>query len=294
MAASNGFVLIGFGIYDPASPNILFKSKSTDRASCDSYYCEKIESCPLLKKKQCINLLFFGPKCPHGYKQREEGPTKRSRNCKTWIQSKIELTKNCQYAVNNRPPDKVVEVGDWIYLPYSHIDMNKNIPVLAHSGFMVSGSPFIKKEQFTVETVKSIVDFKPQAAFGGEIKEYQQKTVPTFLTHLKEVFPQLYDLLSKECVQKYLPNGIANYVGRKALLFTTAPWDNISIDKNYAFKWDGQKLHSVKYATLWLDIVDENNKRSIDDISVVITPNKNTIIKIEDNQQVTEQTIFID
>ncbi len=288
--------IIGSFIYDPFDS--FFKTKSTDKPFYELYYCDRPNSCDLLKARQCINVKLFSARCVHGRVNRNEGPSKKSKNCKMWIKEARETLKQYPNLIDNSyPPDKMAVVGDHIYVPYSFLDMNQKVPIRQHSQFMSSGSPFIKKEDFTLATIESIVNFRPHALMsGGEIKDYQEKVVPMFLIHLKERFGELYNSLiaaNPQFVEKYNLDDGRNNVGRKALLITTKPYDNIIIDK-HIFKWDGEKLHSIKFDTTWIDVVDQNRHKSIDEISVTIKPNKNTIIKIQDVAQISKDTVFVD
>jgi hypothetical protein len=273
--------------------NALFKSHRNDPATCEIYFCEMADTCPLLKKRQCINKRIMGPKCPHGHCRTMTGPTKRSSKLTSWLKDR-EKEFAGMFATLSSPPDKVVEIGDWVYLPYSHMDMNKAVPFNQHSCLFVSGSPFIKKEIFTVELIKCIVDFHPYALMGGEITTYQEEVVPKFLVHLEEVYPFLYTTLvqaNPHYIAKYsLQN--KNYVGRTALLRTVAPCV-LEIGKN-KWKWDGQQLASLSFDTLWIDVLDENRIKAIDSINVTITPSEKAVVKITNNEQVTPTTVLID
>lgn len=272
----------------------LFKYPAKDPATCEVYYCEKAESCGLLQKGQCIHASFLGPRCPHGYVRKETGPTKYARSCSDWVRKKRDEFKDVLGKVRSSPSHKIVEVGDWIYLPYSHLDMNEKLPIIAHSHLFVSGSPFMKKYDFTIEVIKRIVDFRPYALMGGEITDYQKKEVPKFLLHLSETYPELYKQLldaNPEYVERYNLT-VKNYVGRKALLKTTNPF-NIEIGK-HKFQWNGETLVSISFDPLWIDVVDENDRKAIDKIDVKIVPSDKAAIKIVSNDQVNPNTVFLD
>lgn len=196
--------------------------------------------------------------------------------------------------VSGSPPDKIVEVGDWLYLPYAHLDMNKNLPIECHSSLFISGKPFMKKADFTLTIIKSIVDFHPFALMGGEITCYQKEIVPKFLGHLQEIYPDLYKQLldaNPQYVEKYsLVN--KNYIGRKALLKTTKP--SIIVVGKHTFRWDGKALTSLKFDPLWIDVQDQNQVKAIEQIDVRIVPSDKAVIKITSNDQVSPTTVFVD
>ena len=153
----NKFKAIHAHVFNPK--NALFKFGRSEPAKCTVYYCEKSETCPLLKKGQCINNSFLGPKCVYGYRRSEEGFTPRSQKFGKWISDKKEEHKDILNRADGYVPDKMVEIGEYLYLPYAHMDMNERVPFLKHSALFVSGQPFIKKDIFNIELIKTIVDF---------------------------------------------------------------------------------------------------------------------------------------
>lgn len=272
----------------------LFKFSANDPATCKVFYCERSETCEILKRGQCINNAIFASKCPHGYVSQESGPTKRARSCSSWVAKKREEFRPYFGKLAGSPPDKMVVVGDWLFLPYSHLDMNKNLPILGHSALFISGRPFLKKEEFTISVIKCVVDFHPYALMGGEIESYQKEVVPKFLAHLEEVFVELYKQLLVEnphYVERY--NLVAkNYIGRMALLKTINP-SQVDIGK-HTFQWNGMSLTSLKFDPLWIDVQDQNRTKAIDQINVLIVPSDKAVIKIVSNDQVSAKTVFVD
>jgi hypothetical protein len=286
-------VPINVHVWSPLEKSV-FKRPAKDPATCEVFYCEKADTCPLLKQGQCINKSFMGPKCPHGYVSKEAGPTKLSKKCSTWVREKRAEYAHVKNRVNGSPPDKMVEIGDWIYLPYSFMDMNKNVPIAGHSSLFISGRPFMQKSAFTLEVIKSIVDFHPQALMGGEIKDYQEKSVPKFLAHLQEIYPDLYKQLleaNPHYVERYKLTA-KSYVGRLALLKTTKP--HTVVTGKHTFQWDGTRLTSLVFDPLWIDVQDHNQCKAIEKIDVTIVPKDSAVIRIASNDQVSPTTVFVD
>jgi len=280
-------------IWSPLDKSI-FKWKASDPATCKVFYCSMADTCPLLKKKQCINDTIIGPRCVYGYVSNDTGPTKRAKKCYAWVQEQRKKYGHLIGKIISSPPNKMAHIGEWVYVPYSHLDMNANIPIKAHSSLFISGSPFIKFTDFTIDTITKIVNFRPYSLAGGEITDYQLKEVPKFLSHLSEVFPLLYKQLleaNPQYVEKYKLTSIS-YIGRKALLKTINP--SVVEFGKHTFNWDGTQLKSIQFDTLWIDIVDETQRRSIDKIDVTIVPSDKTIVKIVSNDQINPDTIFVD
>jgi hypothetical protein len=280
-------------IWSPLDKSI-FKFPAQDPAECTVFYCDKADTCQLLKRGQCINKLIWGPKCPHGYVRQENGPTKKSKNCASWVAEKRKEFSHLIGKVQGTPPHKIAEVGDWIYIPYAHVDMNKDLPIERHSSLFVSGTPFLRKESFTIPVIQSIVNFRPMSLMGGEITSYQKEEIPKFLIHLEEAFPDLYNQLldtNPHYVTRY--NLVKkSYVGRTALLKTTKA-ATLQIGK-HTFEWNGNVLTSLKFDPLWIDVKDQNGCKAIEQINVSIVPTDTATIKIESNDQVSPDTVFVD
>ena len=288
---------IHFHIYDPRERQLFFKSKANDHAKAYIIKCGNSENCDLFKKGQCAWKPTFGfTRCPHGTYQELQGPTKRARSIGEWVRKLREEYKGVPYI--KEPVDKIAVVGDYIYAPYSHANMNEKVPYLSKGGAFMSGSDLIKKEDWTLETIQKIIDFVPYALFGGAITDYQQKIVPKFLLHLEEVMPGMYSELIKvrpEYLVRYnLIN--KNHVGRKALLKTISPCtftSKGSREGNYrvTWVWDGKVLTTNSehaYNSTWGDV------DNADGIALTLTPSDRTIFVITDNAQVNPQTVFVD
>jgi len=269
----------------------LFKPKASDPAECTVFYCQIPESCPLLKEGQCIHKQIFGSRCPYGYVRKEAGPTKRSKKCFEWIKQKKELHAAILGKIKGSPPYRMVEIGEYVYLPYSHADLNKDVPFLRHNLYLTVGSPYVKREAFTIEVIKSMVSFRPQALMGGEIRDYQTKIVPKFVDDLRECYPQLYYQLVDALPQYALKE--RNFVGRKALLFTVLP-SNVDMGGD-VWKWDGASLElNDPKKLLFSHIENRNGSNAIKSISIKVVPNEDAVTKILRNDQVSNETRFVD
>lgn len=260
----------------------------TGKSECKVHFCQLPDQCPLLKNKQCILNLLLGPGCPYGQIRVETGMTKRARGFHKWIHEKKEKYNSVLGALSS-PPEKMSQIGGWIYLPYPHIDMNGEINWLRQSLYFVSGRPFIKFEDFTLRTIKSIVEFRPQSLLGGEITDYQKIHVPKFIEHLQEVFPYHYAELIKHLPQYAIQ--VKNYIGRKALLHTVNPG---TVDMGGTkYEWDGMGLSSSEEsAALLSGVYDRNGRRAI--LRVLIRPTGDAVTKIIRNDQVSINTQFVD
>ncbi len=166
-------------VFDPR--HALFKQPRNARAQCTTIWC-KLESCVLRDAGSCSLCVLFGSSCPYGRLSREVGPTPRAQKFSTWIRERKEAYKDTPLL--GCPASRLAFIGEWVYLPYAHMDMKKS---LEFTGKM------LRKEEWTIGTVLQLIDFRPQPLFGyGEIASYQQKHVPLFLSHLREVDPVMW------------------------------------------------------------------------------------------------------
>ena len=194
---------------------ILRSGKDRERAEADEYMCGYAD-CPLRKQNRCIQLQgFISPRCPYGKIRGHDGPTKRSRDHLGWVKGwKKEAEKYGDWTGWN----KVAYIGDYVYLPYPHMDSDRlpygqvPLPFQDYSNFMHSSDkPFIPRNSFNAEMVVRAAKLRPQAMVGGTITKYVYEIVPQFLLDLLELDPGLFDEAVSlepsllERINKYLP-----------------------------------------------------------------------------------------
>ncbi len=281
--------LISVTIWDPATA--LFKQSANARAEATFYYCQNPTECKLFNKhKQCVMFFSLGPNCVYGRRQVNVGPTKRSKNFRTWLENMNSSYKEVRDAIKGWPPEKMAEIGEYVYLPYSFMGLNNKVPFLATSGFGFAGKPFVKTEDFTVETIKEILNFRAMSLSGGEILEYRTKSIPLFLKHLKELYPHLYDRVIIDFPQF---QALVSNVNRTAFLNTVQP-GVVILDKE-EWWWDGKQLTQMaESSTKSFGVVDINRRVAIKKIAITITPAESAVIKITREDQVGDNTAFVD
>ena len=280
--------IIGATVYDPMAPSIFGKPNKNEKAECRTISCT-CPDCPLLAKKECIKTGIFGGYCPYGTTSYEKGYSWRAKNFNKWIQEKKEEYKGITWP--KYPTRKIAFIGDYVYLPYTHMDMCDKIPILQKSSLFINGRPFIKKDEWTLQVVEILLDFRPQAMMGGEITSYQKEEVPKFLQHLREVDPDMWAALIKKRPEL---DKAPDYVGRKALVKTLAP--NITIppyDKRYPveWKWDGTYLTTQSehvYSGTWGGHIRGKERW------IKVQPSDTDSIVVKDNSWVNSQTILVD
>lgn len=272
-------------VFDPTQPSIFGKSKASKPARATTVTCS-CESCPLLSQKQCVMLRILGDNCPYGTRRTESGPTRRAAKFHSWIS---ERRKRSVSKVTNPPPQKLTFIGDYVFLPYSHANMCTAVPFGKHSTGFNSGSDFMKREYWTLANLLKLIDFRPQALFGGEISSYQKESVPLLIQHVREVDGEMWSQLIAARPQYDVA---PNYVGRKALVRTLAyPITIPAKDSRYpvSWAWDGQKLTTTSvnaYSDTWGGVKPES-------LIMELAPDERAEVVVKDNSWVTSETVFV-
>lgn len=272
--------LIHCYIFNPATH--LFKQPANTKAECRLLFCNNKSNCAVHARGECIMIGgLFGGSCPYGSRRTDIGPTRRARSFSTWIRTKQAFYKETPFLDN--PTTKLAIIGDYVYLPYSFMSMNKNVPFVSHSSFMSQGIPLVPLGDFkTKEIIDSILSFRPQALMGGEIKDYQKDSVPKFKMHLLECVPEIYEEFIGEPVKDI------SYVGRKAYISSLKDGVTIQAERgngDYLIK-DGWLVSTN--AKIFLSFV------RYDEVELRLKPKLDQVVTITDNTQVDADTKFKD
>jgi hypothetical protein len=270
--------LINAHIFHPAFKDV--------KERCELTFCDNAENCPLLKKGKCVQNIgiFGGVNCPHGKNQIEYGFTKRAQHFRGWMHDKEKqyadvLEKvDCKYAY-----EKLVDLGDYVYLPYPHITNYVNsLP-------FVVNSHFVKKEDFTPAIMMSIIGFRPEALFGGTITSFQEKEAPRFVEHLMTEMPEKYAELIEQYpdIKTRFSKEKMNYVKRKAILSTVKIGAEFKDYLGNICVWDGEYFTCENWNSSFLPFHCKT-------ASIKAKPKENDTIEITDNNQVDDKTRFVD
>lgn len=266
-------------VFDPR--NSLFKQAKSSKAECHTVLCV-LDECELRNRGECATRNIFGH-CPYGKSRCEVGPTRRAGGFGKWVHDRKERFKEVDYL--NPAKQKLAFIGDYVYLPYAHMNMLKDddIPGL--------GSLFVPRDMWTVEAVLKLIDFRPRALFTyQEIASYQSEVVPKFIAHIRESDPVMWSLL----IEKRPSLDIApNYVGRVAIIKTLKHPIKIRPYKPeypVAWEWDGTKLRTTSvhaYGSTWGHLKAQS-------AVVEIVPADDATVVVESNEWVTSETRFVD
>ena len=274
---------VHFNVFTPH--NAIFKSSRKEKAETQVILCGRPDDCELLKRGECSLRSAFGwHKCPYGYFRKDEGFTPKARAYTTWISDRKKKYEGVPYLKDHS--EVLAFVGDYVFLPYSHMDMADVGFIQKNTGFLGHGCAFLKKEKFTVENIEYLIHFHPQAWMGGEIPDYQKESVPKFVKHLQEKCPDLfkklleYDPSVQDIINKY------SYKGRKAILQTLTPNIGKFVDIHKGeWVWDGEYLASLNAHASFM-LVDK-----FDEIKV--KPKPGATVTITEDAQVNDKTEFL-
>ena len=130
-----------------------------------------------------------------------------------------------------------------------------------------------------------MINYKPQAAFGGTITNYRNSEIPALLLDLKIEFPQLYqDLMAASPVAAEIGSKLT-YRGKKAYVTTLLP-GNVDLQRNSStpktYFWNGS------YLAADVTLYDKSKAKEL------IQPSKETSVMIVDDSSVTNKTVFVD
>lgn len=272
--------------------NTVFKQKASEKSKLTLVSCNNKDNCSLYKNGQCSLIGMFYDRCQYGKRTQTDGFTKKASKYNSWINENQEKYKDVLNKLKSATK-KIAIVGDYVYLPYAHLNMNKNLPFNNFGGFMSDGDKFMLITDFTDEVIHSIITFLPQSLMGGPIYSYMKEVVPTFITHLIEVFPDRV----KSFIEKY--PSLESYfvvkspIGRKALLHSLKPGtvvtkyhDNNKL-KTQHWTWDGEYLTSIDCGFNFAIV-------EYDECVVKLKPKEKEIVIITNENQVDNNTIYID
>lgn len=254
--------------------------------------CDTHEKCSYYQNGHCLLVRAFGSTgCKFGSVSTIKGYTSRA---KKYGEFKRKWQEHENYGKLKHPPTKLGLIDGFIVFPYPHVRIEQSETgkwVLKDPSFS-NRKPYIPIDEFTSDLIYRICSYKPQAMMGGTIRSYQEETVPLFLAHLKEILPDKYESFIKAYPQ--FGKKEINYVGRKALLKTIQPSTIYRKSRQYPelsseWYWDGEFLIYQNGYVSGFSVIDHYE---IEEIK--LKPSDEATVVITDNEQVTEDTVFVD
>ena len=261
-------------------------SKKSKRPFVYSISCSA-ESCELRDRGECELMKIFAEGCPHGRASRQDGPTRRARSYSQWIRDSRE---RCAKAPALKMPEpRLARCGDHFWLPYPFMRFDAGTTTMPRVPAWRSLSSMLPAEALTVDLMRTILDYRPQALMGGEITDYQKKDVPAFLQHLSEQEPELWATMCEAIPSLVGRVARASAVGRKAILSTLTPnVGEFGGRGRVKWKWDGEWLSSEGATVLSSPI-----PLSADAKMVKVQPPDGLAVEVTDDRQVNEGTEFV-
>lgn len=262
-----------------------FKGKATDPFIGHVFYCEKHETCELHKKGQCALAEFLLQRCPYGNRVHIKGPTKRSSKLNTWVNDFDTEHEKGVKAPPLKTPSSLSYVNDYVYIQYpTMIDKN-----YAKEYGVQSLKSFILKTDFTPKfIVEYIVKYVNKnmswanTSNGGYLCD-------AFMRQLKTIDKELFEKTieyDEEYMSRY--RSLTN-VGRKAVLNTLTPNVGHYTDIHKStWVYDGEYLVSTNTRASFTLVETKQI------LEIKIKPTPNVVVKIECDEQVNDNTVFVD
>lgn len=260
----------------------LFRSMRNEHAEVHTITCSASDRCEVYARGQCIARMFLSS-CRYGRALTETGPTPKAKAFSSWVvaaQERVEPIGTLDVATQ-----KMARVGDHVWLPYAQMG-------LAWTGthaMFSAGDVFVPVAEFTADLVVRLCEARPRAMFGGEIASYQSESVPKFVAHLVEMWPDLLREAADKSVRIREVLATLTKVGRKARLLTVTP--NIGTFSGGAtmpgWTWDGE----------WMTCSSSKGMPPFTPFGAVemrIRPGADAVVVITDDAQINDSTVFED
>lgn len=213
--------------------------KANERGIIRFLYCTLNGDCPFLTRNQCIHQGFG--QCIYGKWNSEKSPTRRS---KAYFQWQKNAKNTCSQPLPHYADKHIAVIGDYLYLPYAHMDLCEQVKFKRHSVLVFGGGiPFVHKDEFGAEQIVLLSLFRPHALMGGEITNYQKHEIPIFLFHLKHMFSELYR--EAAALEPTILSKTFDPVSLKTLKVKLSEIESIedcTIAGNSIASWDGEWL----------------------------------------------------
>lgn len=266
--------LITVGLYGDGSKDA--------RLRAEYVYCDRADKCSAFCDGKCFGVTtIFGNRCPYGNVVKSDGGLKRS---KAYGRVYSEAKNNEKYSKLSYPYHSLVtKIGDEAFLTIPHVQIEAENGNITISNPILTKSLCVSSDLLNPETLKKLCSFRPRAFFGGEITEYQDKTVPMFLFQFSRLFPKQYQAFVDAFpeYEKRKPD----WIGRYAKL-STCNREKVFINGEDEYRFEGDYIVGTSKSTPFgpfLKTATEIRVKVTDDMTV----------KITDNDQVLDSTVFV-
>lgn len=275
------------GLYGGKS---IFKGKEIPLQG-DTIYCECPDKCSLYKEGKCLCIRRLGIKCPNGTVTTEKGYTSRAKKYGAFRQKYI---SDETYARLKKPLyNRFAVVGDNYWFSTGYVRARKakedDSPREVVSGYVlwsnIGTSEFcIPIVDMNIQLLNAILSYSPRNIFGESLEKYYLEYVADILKEMQEIVPERYQELTEKYPEYKSEKYIPNYVGKYAYIRTLR--DGCTVCDSYG------NVGILKDGKIYCDNFKGIVPFGGESASVVIKLRENSTIKITDNSQVCERTIF--
>ena len=265
--------------------NIYGAGSRDSRMRAEYVYCAHAHECSAYKRGTCFCVTVpFGRPCQFGSVTRIDGGTKRAKKYEVVYK---EAKANEKYAALKYPyTTYITRVGGNAYFTLPNVDLKEteNGAFVIDDVLLFSKDFYTKKERLTPENINLICSFYPRGFSGQVIETYQKKVIPFFLLEFSKAFSDEY----KNFIEKYpsYKDVVPDYTGREAYLATCNRKETYKDTKGNVFRFDGDCLVCEDYKSAFIPF-----DAPVAEIKIPVT--KKMTVKIQNNNQVTENTEFV-
>ncbi len=252
------------------------------RLRAEYIYCDHAKECSAYKEGLCFQVTtLFGIRCEYGRISRIDGGTKRS---KMYAKLYSETKAKEQYGKLSYPYNAyIIRIGNDTLLAIPHVRIeDRNGKLYCSDPGFGCNRLYVSADKLTPENIYRICTYHPHAIMGGEITDYQKKIVPMFLCQLAQLFPEQYQTFTEAYPDYEIKP--PDWVGRTAKL-ATCNRELEYKERCGVFRFDGDELVCDHYHSAFLPFGAKEAE-----IRIKVTDDME--VKITDNKQVTNQTVF--
>lgn len=250
-------------------------------------YCDHADECSAYANGKCMGVTHgFYPRCPFARIMHEKGGGNRSKACEI-LRTKVKANER-YHKLSYPTHTNLLLTGDNAVLRLTFVDVIKEDKTTRlESPLFRSSIIALNKIELTPDLLHRICSFSPKYFGGGTITEYKSNIVPNFLKELSNLFPDEYAELT--CAHPEYANLTPDYTGRWAKIKTLNRSTTIQDPTGNIFHFDGEYIVCPQYKSAFTPFLRTNTP-----VEIRIRLTEDSVCKIISNEQVTEDTVFID
>lgn len=237
--------------------------------------CPFADTCEALKAGRCAGDNPRLQDCINLQRKTVQGYTSRAMKHNEFVNK---WKGHKKYGAVRNSLKRFEHIGDnQVRIELPHIDIERAIKgVNGYDSFKGGKAYYTTKDEIDVKAIENIMSAYSYALMGSENENTEEKM--DMLLAIKEVDRKLYD--------DYIgaTETVINYVGKRALLVTLKP----DIEMKAGWYWDGEYMSRAKKGSVECGAIRGFAYGS----DVRFKPAEDSIVEIEDNEWVDENTKF--